>query len=127
METLRRRTAWSGWNVEVRARPHRDPPRSTAENASRPCVDVEQEKAQGMLKTYLTATAASLPTPTVSAYAPSAAAQAEEEVEVTHWWTSGGEATALDALKEQLQKEGVSWKDAPLLPRLRPGAEARIA
>ncbi|MGL4966751.1 MAG: ABC transporter substrate-binding protein [Inquilinus sp.] len=67
-----------------------------------------------MLKTYLTVTAASLLALTAAAYAPSAAAQAKEEVEVMHWWTSGGEAAALNVLKEQLQKEGVSWKDAPV-------------
>ncbi|SEK25447.1 glucose/mannose transport system substrate-binding protein [Roseateles sp. YR242] len=33
------------------------------------------------------------------------------EVEVLHWWTSGGEAKAATALKAQLQKEGHTWKD----------------
>ncbi|MEY5100244.1 MAG: hypothetical protein RJA36_2963 [Pseudomonadota bacterium] len=33
------------------------------------------------------------------------------EVEVLHWWTSGGEAKAAAALKEQLQAKGHSWKD----------------
>jgi len=32
------------------------------------------------------------------------------EVEVLHWWTSGGEAAALNVLKENLAKEGVTWK-----------------
>jgi glucose/mannose transport system substrate-binding protein len=36
------------------------------------------------------------------------------EVEVLHWWTSGGEAAALNVLKENLQKEGVTWKDMPV-------------
>ncbi len=35
-------------------------------------------------------------------------------VEVIHWWTSGGEATALNVLKQMLQKQGVAWKDAPV-------------
>lgn len=66
-----------------------------------------------MLKTTLMATAASLLALATVAYAPMAAAQAKQEVEVLHWWTSGGEAAALNVLKEQLQKEGVSWRDAP--------------
>ena len=42
------------------------------------------------------------------------AAWAEESVEVLHWWTSGGEAKALNVLKELLQKQGVSWQDLPV-------------
>jgi len=41
-------------------------------------------------------------------------ARAEESVEVLHWWTSGGEAKALNVLKEMLQKQGVAWKDMPV-------------
>lgn len=33
------------------------------------------------------------------------------EVEVLHWWTSGGEAAAVSVLKELLEKEGYTWKD----------------
>ncbi|MDH0866138.1 ABC transporter substrate-binding protein [Mitsuaria sp. GD03876] len=33
------------------------------------------------------------------------------EVEVLHWWTSGGEAKAATALKATLQKQGHTWKD----------------
>jgi glucose/mannose transport system substrate-binding protein len=33
------------------------------------------------------------------------------EVEVLHWWTSGGEAKAAAALKGQLQAKGHTWKD----------------
>ena len=36
------------------------------------------------------------------------------EVEVLHWWTSGGEAAALNVLKEDLQGKGVSWQDMPV-------------
>jgi glucose/mannose transport system substrate-binding protein len=42
------------------------------------------------------------------------AAVAEEQVEVLHWWTSGGEAKALTVLKDNLQKEGVGWQDMPV-------------
>ena len=44
----------------------------------------------------------------------SAQVRAEEEVEVIHWWTSGGEAAALQVLRENLAKEGVAWKDAAI-------------
>lgn len=37
-----------------------------------------------------------------------------EDVEVLHWWTSGGEAAALDVLKQDLQTQGVGWKDMPV-------------
>ncbi len=37
-----------------------------------------------------------------------------KEVEVVHWWTSGGEAAALNLLKENLQKQGIGWKDNPI-------------
>jgi glucose/mannose transport system substrate-binding protein len=33
------------------------------------------------------------------------------EVEVLHWWTSGGEAKSVAVLKDQLEKEGHTWKD----------------
>jgi glucose/mannose transport system substrate-binding protein len=36
------------------------------------------------------------------------------EVEVLHWWTSGGEAAALNVLKKKLEGEGVTWKDMPV-------------
>lgn len=38
-------------------------------------------------------------------------AQAAEEVEVLHWWTSGGEAAAVQVLKEDLESKNVSWQD----------------
>jgi glucose/mannose transport system substrate-binding protein len=45
----------------------------------------------------------------------SAPAQAQvNEVEVVHWWTSGGEAAALNVLKQNLQKQGITWKDTPI-------------
>ena len=34
------------------------------------------------------------------------------DVEVMHWWTSGGEAAAIGVLKDQLAAEGVGWQDA---------------
>ncbi len=33
------------------------------------------------------------------------------EVEVLHWWTSGGEAKSVKVLKDLLEKEGHTWKD----------------
>ncbi|MEO1249917.1 MAG: ABC transporter substrate-binding protein [Pseudomonadota bacterium] len=37
-----------------------------------------------------------------------------EEVEVLHWWTSGGEAAALNVLKDDLESKGVTWQDMPV-------------
>ncbi len=39
---------------------------------------------------------------------------AAEDVEVLHWWTSGGEAAALNVLKDNLEAEGVGWQDMPV-------------
>ena len=41
-------------------------------------------------------------------------ALAQNSVEVLHWWTSGGEAAALNVLKQNLEKEGVAWQDMPV-------------
>jgi glucose/mannose transport system substrate-binding protein len=41
------------------------------------------------------------------------AAQAAD-VEVLHWWTSGGEASALNVLKQDLEAQGVGWQDMPV-------------
>ncbi|GAA2829512.1 carbohydrate ABC transporter substrate-binding protein (CUT1 family) [Aminobacter aminovorans] len=46
--------------------------------------------------------------------APMPMAHAEDSVEVLHWWTSGGEAAALDVLKKNLEGQGVTWKDMPV-------------
>jgi len=37
-----------------------------------------------------------------------------EDVEVLHWWTSGGEAAALNVLKEDLKSKGIGWIDMPV-------------
>lgn len=37
-----------------------------------------------------------------------------EDVEVLHWWTSGGEAAALNVLKEDLGTKGIGWVDMPV-------------
>ena len=42
------------------------------------------------------------------------ATKAAEGVEVLHWWTSGGEAAALDVLKKDLEGTGISWTDMPV-------------
>ena len=42
------------------------------------------------------------------------AASAQQSVEVLHWWTSGGEAAALNVLKGNLEKQGVKWNDMPV-------------
>jgi glucose/mannose transport system substrate-binding protein len=43
-----------------------------------------------------------------------AAMAQDNNVEVLHWWTSGGEAAALNVLKEDLQKQGITWSDMPV-------------
>ncbi|SHG65700.1 glucose/mannose transport system substrate-binding protein [Kaistia soli DSM 19436] len=37
-----------------------------------------------------------------------------KEVQMLHWWTSGGEAAALNVLKQDLATEGYTWKDVPV-------------
>ena len=44
--------------------------------------------------------------------ASSHAQEEERSVEVVHWWTSGGEATALKALKDDVTRRGITWKDS---------------
>ncbi|WP_245295074.1 ABC transporter substrate-binding protein [Pararhizobium antarcticum] len=39
---------------------------------------------------------------------------AADNVEVLHWWTSGGEAAALDVLKKDLEGKDISWTDMPV-------------
>lgn len=48
----------------------------------------------------------------VAALAVGATAPANAEgVEVLHWWTSGGEAAAVQVLKDSLEAEGYPWED----------------
>ncbi|MER8652964.1 hypothetical protein NKH44_31590, partial [Mesorhizobium sp. M1121] len=49
-----------------------------------------------------------------TAFAFSAHAEDVKEVQMLHWWTSGGEAAALNVLKGDLAKEGYAWKDVPV-------------
>ena len=49
-----------------------------------------------------------------SALAFSASAAKATDVEVLHWWTSGGEAAALNVLKEDLASKGIGWADMPV-------------
>jgi glucose/mannose transport system substrate-binding protein len=37
-----------------------------------------------------------------------------EDVEVLHWWTSGGEAAALNVLKDDLATKDIGWVDMPV-------------
>ena len=37
-----------------------------------------------------------------------------KEVQMLHWWTSGGEAAALNVIKQALAKQGYGWKDVPV-------------
>ncbi|WJY21286.1 ABC transporter substrate-binding protein [Fontisubflavum oceani] len=49
-----------------------------------------------------------------AAVALSVTAVAAQEVEVLHWWTSGGEAAALNVLKGDLEGQGIGWMDMPV-------------
>ncbi|QXT41334.1 ABC transporter substrate-binding protein [Gymnodinialimonas ceratoperidinii] len=44
----------------------------------------------------------------------STSAVVAQEVEVLHWWTSGGEAAALNVLREDLAGGGIGWTDMPV-------------
>src|ERR1700722_4810765 len=44
-------------------------------------------------------------------FAGGASAADVKEVQMLHWWTSGGEAAALNLLKQDLVKQGYVWKD----------------
>ena len=50
----------------------------------------------------------------VLGFASSAHAADIKEVQMLHWWTSGGEAAALNVLKQDLAKEGYAWTDVPV-------------
>jgi len=50
----------------------------------------------------------------VAVFAASTSLASAEDVEVLHWWTSGGEASALNVLKEDLEAQGIGWQDMPV-------------
>jgi len=43
-----------------------------------------------------------------------AGASHADDVEVLHWWTSGGEAAALNVLKDNLAGQNIGWVDMPV-------------
>jgi glucose/mannose transport system substrate-binding protein len=50
----------------------------------------------------------------LAALATSASLAGAADVEVLHWWTSGGEASALNVLKQDLSAKGIGWQDMPV-------------
>ncbi|KZL02487.1 MULTISPECIES: ABC transporter substrate-binding protein [unclassified Pseudovibrio] len=46
--------------------------------------------------------------------AATAAPSLATDVEVLHWWTAGGEAAALNVLKQDLETQGIGWADMPV-------------
>lgn len=58
-------------------------------------------------------------------------ALADPSVEVMHFWTSGGEAAALSAVRDKVVAEGVTWADAPVAggggDQAKTALQARIA
>lgn len=53
-------------------------------------------------------------TTVLAAMATSASMSMAGEVEVLHWWTSGGEAAALNVLKSDLEGKDIGWADMPV-------------
>ncbi|MCC1492911.1 carbohydrate ABC transporter substrate-binding protein [Cognatishimia sp. F0-27] len=51
---------------------------------------------------------------TAAAVALTASTAVAEDVEVLHWWTSGGEAAALNVLKDDLAGNDIGWQDMPV-------------
>jgi len=51
---------------------------------------------------------------TAAVLALSTTAVAAQEVEVLHWWTSGGEAAAVGTLRDTLAEGGIGWQDMPV-------------
>ena len=49
-----------------------------------------------------------------AAFVASANIAVAEDVEVLHWWTSGGEAAALNVLKDDLAGQSIGWVDMPV-------------
>lgn len=50
----------------------------------------------------------------VAAVSLATAARAEPQVEVLHWWTSGGEARAIQVLVDDFRAAGGTWTDMPV-------------
>ncbi len=55
-----------------------------------------------------------LTTKTIAALALSTSLASAADVEVLHWWTSGGEAAALNVLKQDLEGQSIGWQDMPV-------------
>ena len=64
---------------------------------------------QSTLKPFLSALALAA---AAANWAPARAGQ--DTVQVLHWWTAGGEAGALQVLKDDLLRHGVQWQDVPI-------------
>lgn len=58
-------------------------------------------------------------------------AMADPNVEVMHFWTTGGEAAALATVRDKVVEEGVAWQDAPVAggggDQAKTALQARIA
>lgn len=47
-------------------------------------------------------------------FAAGASSADNKEIQMLHWWTSGGEAAALNVIRQHLANEGYTWKDVPV-------------
>jgi len=63
-------------------------------------------------RTMLMAGAAAL---AATGFSGAGSAADQKEVQMLHWWTSGGEAAALNSIREALAKEGYGWRDVPVV------------
>lgn len=63
-----------------------------------------------MRKLLITTAVAALLAASSAAYAQ----DASKQLHVLHWWTSGGEAAALNVIKQAVTKEGYTWNDVPV-------------
>ena len=63
------------------------------------------------MRSFLKTTAIAL---ALTAAAGTVKADGHGGVEVLHWWTSGGEAAALNVLKGDLEAQGIGWTDMPV-------------
>ena len=100
---------WGGLSLQTQTVRRRAPWDYVRRRAERPAAKdrhAQREEIMRILKGPMTAIAALATSVSV--------AQAQENVEVLHWWTSGGEAAALNVLKDDLAANDIGWEDMPV-------------
>jgi len=74
----------------------------------------QKEKTYATLKEKIMRKLSKLTFAAAAALMASTSVAVAEDVEVLHWWTSGGEAAALNVLKKDLEGKGIGWADMPV-------------